>query len=62
MTTTPLVDDLRAGDSQTLGDLVRSDEIVYVYLAPHGPILGNPFRRVVYARTQSYYVSTNIHI
>jgi len=25
MASTPLVDDLRSGDSQTLGDLVRSD-------------------------------------
>lgn len=61
MSATPLMDDLWSGDTKTMGNLVRSDQIVYVNLAPHGLILGNPCPRVVYARTQAYYVSTNIH-
>ncbi len=61
MTTAPFVDDLRPGDTQTLGYLVCSDQILYVNLASHGPILGNGCTQVVYARTQAYYVSTNIH-
>ena len=61
MSTTPLVNDLRTSYPQTLGDFVRPNQIVYVNLASHGPILGNGCTQVVYARTQAYYVSTNIH-
>lgn len=61
MSAPPFVNDLWSGDSHTLGDFVGSDEIVYVHLAPHGPILGNPCLQVVYARTQTYHVSTNIY-
>lgn len=61
MSAAPLVDDLGSRHAEPLGDFVRPDQIVYVHFAPHSPILGNPCPRVVYARTQTYYVSTNIH-
>jgi hypothetical protein len=61
MASAPFMDDLWSSDAKALGDFVRSDQVVCVYFAPHSPILGNPHLRVVYARTQDYYVSTNIH-
>ena len=61
MSAAPLVDDLGSRHAESLGDFVRPDQIGHVHFAPHSPILGNPWSRVVYARTQAYYVSMNIH-
>ena len=59
MATAQFVDDLGTSYTETLGDLVGSDEIVLVNLALQGPVLESRCPEVVYARAHVDFVSTN---
>ena len=50
---------LRTSHTHTLRDLMRTDQVIHINFFPHEGSLGNPCCKVVYARTQPYYVSKN---